>query len=135
MATAPQVPRCTCARVQATTSTISAARQAMVSFSEVSASKSARSAWRISVRGVKAEALQEGDEGGAVGADGLGVAGHLDEPGVALGEGEPGHHPAPLLPVAGEVVDRERAGPGLHHLARRAQGRLVEGREADLAAP
>src|SRR6266568_5792136 len=112
------MPRFACASVQATTSTISSARQTMVSLSEVSRSSSHQPTRSILVRVVTAlvrvvtaEALQEVDEVDPGRRDRLLVARHLHEPGAAADRGKTRHHPALLLPVAREVVERD--GPGL----------------------
>src|SRR6266702_8806867 len=122
------MPRFTCASVQATTSTISRARQTMVSVSEVSRSSSAQPTRSILVRVVTAEALQEVDEVDPGRRDRLLVARHLHEPGAAADRGKTRHHPALLLPVAREVVERDGPGLGVQRLARGGHGGLVERR-------
>src|SRR6266496_4885359 len=129
--TAPSVPRFTCASVQATTSTMSAARQTMLVLREVRAPR------RRTPRSLifKAEGLQQSDELGLGSADRVGVAGHLDEPGVAARGREARDGAAPRLALAPEVVHRHRPRLRLERLAGRRERRLVDGGKPDLRAP
>src|SRR5512142_3271435 len=124
------VPSRTWARVQATTSTISSARQAMVSERDVMASHSFRLA-----RFIEAEAPEQLHEVLAGRADRAGVPRELDEPGVSLDLGEARDEPLPGSAAAREVVDLE--GPRLRRerLPGRRERRLVERLEPDLPAP
>src|SRR5512137_3214221 len=119
--TAPKVPRSTWASVQATTSTMRAPRQAMVSLREERTFP-----MDCSVElGVKAEALQDADEVGPGRGHGPCVANHLHEPAISAGEEDPRHHAGLHGPVAREVEDRHRAGRGADLLAVAGELRLV----------
>src|SRR5690349_19691833 len=102
--TATYTPRLTCASVHATTSTMRSARQAMVSFRDVSASQI-----RLvrSVRGIEAQAPQQVVEVGPGGFDLRLVAQHLDEPGAAVRLEQRRDHARLLRAFAGELVDGE----------------------------
>src|SRR3954468_10188573 len=128
--TAPNTPIWTCARVQATTSTIKSTRQMMVSLRDVSASTI-----RCLIRGIEVQAPQEVEEVGTGRGDGVLVAEHLDEPGALLGDEDRGEQPALLVAVADEVVDRDRTRLGLDRAARLRERPLVDRAEPDLAAP
>src|SRR4051794_24508563 len=101
---APSTPRRTCDSVQAITSTLRMARQAMVSLREVATAQ--RRALRSTI---DMEALDEVDEVGTRRGHRSRVAQHLEEPGVAAHHGERGDHAA-LLAV--QFVEREGARPG-----------------------
>src|SRR3954463_12894323 len=130
--TAAREPIRTWASVHATTSTIRSARQTMLTCKDARASQ-ARTANGL-VRG-DMDAFHERDELLASSADRSGIAEHLDEQGSTFDRRERDDHPSLLLAVAREVIDVEWTCLALH---RRAQGRdrgLIDGREAELAAP
>src|SRR5512133_1929383 len=113
------VPSRTWASVQATTSTISSARQVMVSERDVRPSQIFRLA-----RFIDAEAPEQLHEVLAGRADRAGVARELDEPGVALDLREAGDEPLSGRAAAREVVDLEAPRLRRERLPRRRERRL-----------